>query len=279
MTVGRLKMNHLAHLLEPLKVDDSLSVQAAAIYGLKRCGYNVDLNPLATFLMEGDAEVKSNAALVLGELGNPSAIPLLQGALGKGLVRATPIRARIVDLQIAEAMVKLGADTELDGIRAALFSPVEQAELTALAALICGRVRDAASVTTLQDLAMTEGNRRQPPEIRLAATMALAQIDRSRAPREVPLSFIKSAKSELRAQAALTLGYIGGADAERAAFTLLSDPDPLVQLASAGAVLNMQSSGGQIALYDPVTGTAGSIDTNQSPRYKKELSQVGGDRR
>jgi hypothetical protein len=279
MTIGRLNMKHLSHLLEPLLEDESESVRAAAMFGMKQCGYNVDLNPLATFLSTGDAEVKANAALVLGEIGDPSAIPLLRSALGKGLQMASPIRARIVDLQIAEAIVKLGDLSQIEGIRAALFSPVEQGELTALAALICGRVHDEGSLPTLLDLATTKGDRRQPPEIRLAATMAIAQIDPNRAPIDVPLSFIKSASPELRSQAALTLGYIGGPEAEESAYSLLSDDNPLVQLASAGAILNMQDGAGKIAVYDPALGTGGSVDTNNPPRYKKELSQVSGDRR
>jgi hypothetical protein len=38
MTIGDLELVHLAHLLEPLLRDESESVQAAAIFGLHRCG-------------------------------------------------------------------------------------------------------------------------------------------------------------------------------------------------------------------------------------------------
>ncbi len=279
MTIGRLKMKHLAHLLEPMTNDESESVQAAALYGLKRCGFNIDLNPLGEFLFSNEPEVKANAALVLGELGDRSAIPMLRSALGKGMVRSSPIRAKLVDLQIAEAMVKLGKDTEVEGIRAALFSPAEQGELTALAAMILGRLHDEGAKPTLIDLATRSGERRQPAEVRMAATLAVAQIEPTQAPIQVPMLFLDSDRPGLRMQAALTLGFIGGAQAEKAVLRLMDDEDPLVQVASAGAVLQMQSRQGGFARGRAFDATTGSIDTNRSPRYKRELSQAGDNRR
>lgn len=278
MTVGRLRLEHLAHLLEPMTRDESDSVRAAALYGLKRCGYTIDLNPIAGFLFSNDPEVKANAALVLGELGEPSAIPMLRAALGKGLERTSGIRSKLVDLQLAEAMVKLGEESEIEGIRAALFTPAEQGELTALAALMCGRLKDERVMVNLLDLATRSGNRRQPAEVRMAATMAAAQIDPAKAPIEVPLMFLKSDQPQLRLQAALTLGYIGGAEAERAVLQMMGDRSAMVQVASAGAVLQMQSVGRSLARGGSRDATAGSVDTNHSPRYKRELSQAGGNR-
>lgn len=278
MTVGRLKLQHLAHLLEPMQQDESRSVQAAALYGLHQNGYTVDLNPIAEFLFSNDPEVKANAALILGELGDPSAVPMLRDALGQGLVRTSTVRARLVDLQIAEAMVKLGEEGEMNAIRAALFSPAEQGELTALAALICGRLKDEKSEPRLFHLATNSGERRQPAEVRMAATLALAQIRPDRAPAAVPIEYVRSDRPELRMQAALTMGAIESPDTQRPVVTMMGDSNPLVQVAAAGAVLEMQQRS-IVADQTRWEGTAGSIDTNQSPRYKKELSQVGESRR
>ena len=78
MTIGQFRMEHLAHLLQPLLQDESESVRAAAIYGLKRCDQPVDLTPLASMLVSEDPEVRGNAAMVLGGLGNPTAVPMIR---------------------------------------------------------------------------------------------------------------------------------------------------------------------------------------------------------
>ena len=141
MTVGQLKLDGLASLVEPLLHDESKSVQAAAIYALRKCGRKADLNPLAAMLGGEDPEVKGNAALVLGELGDPSAIPMLRNAVGRGLRRTPPARRKVVELQLAEAMVKLGATSQVDVIRAALFAPSEEGEFAALASQMCGKLK------------------------------------------------------------------------------------------------------------------------------------------
>ncbi len=54
MTIGEFRLDHLAHLLEPLLADPSDSVRAAAIYGLKSCGKPVDPSPLAAMIVSDD---------------------------------------------------------------------------------------------------------------------------------------------------------------------------------------------------------------------------------
>ncbi|MHC4447086.1 MAG: HEAT repeat domain-containing protein [Planctomycetota bacterium] len=240
MTIGRLRMESIAHLLEPLLRDESQSVRAAAIYGLRACGYPADLNPLAEMIRSDDPEVKANAAMVLGELGNASAVPMIQEAVGKGLHGVPAARAKIVELQLAEALVKLGVRSELEVIRAALFTPVEQGELTALACQMCGRLNDRRVVPDLLRLALRTGERSQPAEVRLAATLAVAQIEPGQAPLEVPRGYVGSDRYEVRAQAALTLGGIGDPATLPTLTSLLSDENPLVQVAAAGAILQIQ---------------------------------------
>ncbi|MHC5003797.1 MAG: HEAT repeat domain-containing protein [Planctomycetota bacterium] len=239
MTVGRVRLESLSHLLEPLLADPSPSVRAAAIYALNRCGRPADVNPLGVMLLGDDPEVKANAAMVLGELGNPSAVPMLRAARGRGMPRVSAAQARIVDLQIAEAMVKLGADEELEGIRAALFVPPEQGELTALACQICARVGDRAVINNLQDLATRTGAWQQSPEVRMAATMALAELEPSRYLAEIPLEYLPSERPELRAQAALTLGAGGRAEDLSVLTARLGDPNPMVQVSAAAAILQI----------------------------------------
>lgn len=245
MCVGQARITKLAPLVEPLLHDESQSVQAAAMYALMRCGHSIDLNPLATMLSSEDAEVKGNAALVLGELRDQSALPLLRTQAGKGLLRAPQARRKVVDLQMAEAMVKLGSAADLEVIRAALYAPVEEAELTALACQMCGELRDGGAVSDLVNLAMLSGKGERPPEIRMAAALAVALIQPHRTLVEVPASYTSSPRPEQRAQAAYALGSMGhSAKTAMVALShlsrLLSDQSPQVQVAAAGAILRLQ---------------------------------------
>ena len=239
MTIGEFQMTSLAHLLEPLLRDESLSVQAAALYGLERCGRTVDLTRLASMIASDDPEVRGNAAMILGELGNPSAAPMIRRAVGRGMSRVSAARIKVVDLQMAEAMVKLGDEHEIEVIRAALFSPGEQGEIAALACMMCGRLRDERVAPNLIRLARRTGQFQQSAEVRMAATWALAQIEPAQATLEVPLSYVRNEQFTLRAQAALTLGQIGDPAVVGTLTRLLEDPSPMVQVAAAGALLQI----------------------------------------
>jgi HEAT repeat protein len=240
MTVGRTRLTSLAEAVEPLLNDESGSVRAAAIYALRRCGRSIDLNPLADMIQSGDPTVKGNAALVLGELGNPSAIPMLREAVGRKLPRTPVARAKVVDLQIAEALVKLGHEAGLDAIRAALFAPVEEGELTVMACQMCGQLADKAYAPSLRDMATREGRLEEPPEIQLAAAEALARMDRTWALTDIPLARVGSDRPALRAQAAITLGsFPATARTLEVLAGLLDDPSPAVQVAAAGAIVRL----------------------------------------
>ena len=239
MTIGQYRMDSLAHLLEPLLRDESESVQAAAIYGLRRCEKTVDLTPLSSMIVSDDPEVRANAAVVLGDLGNPTAVPVIRQAVGRGMDRVNAAKVKMVDLQLAEALVKLGEDRHIEAIRAALFAPAEQAELTAIACMMCGRLRDERTVPNLIRLARLTGQFQQPAEVRMAATWALAHIDPASSTTDVPMEYVASRQYQLRMQAALTLGEIGLPAALGALATLLADDNPLVQVAAASAVLQV----------------------------------------
>ncbi len=241
MTIGEFGMQQMADQLEPLLDDESRSVQAAAIFGLKACGRPADLSPLASMIVSDDPEVRGNAAMVLGELGNPSAVPMIRRAVGRGMKRVSAARVKMVDLQLAEALVKLGEEREIEVIRAALFSAPEQGEITALACMICGRLNDERAGPNLVRLALQTGQFQQPAEIRMAAVWALAHISPAEASIEVPMSFVTSPQFQLRLQAALTLGEIGDPASLATLGTMMGDDNPLVQVAAASAVLQIQN--------------------------------------
>ncbi len=241
MCIGRARLSSLSHLVEPLVRDSSPSVRAAAIYALRRCGRPADPTVLAAMLRSDDPEIRSNAFAVLGELGDRSAAPMIREALGKGMRRVNPIRVRIVELQGAETLVRLGSEEDIEAIRAALFAPVEQGELSILACQILARVGDQSSVPMLERLVMASGTSARPPEIRLAAAQAIAELG-ARTQLDLLGLAANAARSPdplVRMQAASLLGHLGGSAAESSLATLLSDPVESVRVTAAGNLLRL----------------------------------------
>ncbi|MSQ90575.1 MAG: hypothetical protein EXS01_04160, partial [Phycisphaerales bacterium] len=237
--VGEKGFLECADLVEPLMLDPSPSVRAAALYALVRLERTVDLSPLAALAMSTSPEVRANALFVLGELRNPSAIPLVESVVGRRLVGSDQTRMRIVDLQAAEAMAKMGDYRQFDPIRAALFAPSEQAEFIALACQMVGEINDRGARGHLIGIWNGQGPLQRPLEIRLLAGTALIRIGE---PNLEPIfqlcaTAIKDSSPTIRAQAAATLGWAGGQRARDAIAPLLEDPDPMVRLIAATAYL------------------------------------------
>ncbi len=249
MCVGRARLTDLSHLVQPLVRDRSDSVRAAAIYALRRCGRPVDPSPLATMIRSDDPEVRSNAYIVLGELADPSSVGMVRESLGRGMRRVHPIRVRIVELQAAETLVKLGSDDELEVVRAALFAPVEQGELSILACQILARLGDRSAAPMLERLVLASGTSARPPEIRMAATQALAELG-SRTQVDAAAIAVNAAQAPdplLRAQACAVAGAAGGTAAVDALRSRLSDPVEFVRITAAGNLLKAASESSSVA--------------------------------
>ncbi len=242
MTIGKLELGHMSHLLQPLLEDPSESVRAAAIFGMIQCGHHIDRSSLGTMIFSPDPEIRGNAALVLGELGQRSAASMIAQAVRAPMPRVGSARLKMVNLQMAEAMVKLGMEDEIHPIRAALYAPAEEGELTALACMMCGRLGDEKVVPDLVRLARRTDEYSRQAEVRMAAVWALARINGGEPIPEVPLGYLTSEHFQLRMQAALTLGELGDHDTVNALGGLLDDPSPLVQVAAAGAILKITRS-------------------------------------
>ena len=238
MVVGDLEMTALRRDVRPLLDDPSASVRAAAIYAMTRCGADVDPSPLGAMIVSDDLEIRGNSALVLGRLGDATAMPLLRDAMDRTSVRRSIAANRLVELQIAEAMFRLSETASaLQMIRSALFTPAEQGEITVLACQILGELGDAAYRTTLVDKAGRVGERQEPAEIRLAAARAVAILTPEQAPIEPVLSYVGSDAFTIRAQAAHALGYFNDVSVRPTLTTMLHDPNAMVQVAAAGAIL------------------------------------------
>ena len=239
VSVGRAKLTDLADAVQPLLVDESASVRAAAIYTLTRLGRRVDPSPLAAMIRSDDPEIRSNAYLVLGDIGNRSAVPMIRASLGKGMRQVNPARVRIVELQAAEALVRLGAADGIEPIRAALYSPGEQAEFTALAAQQVARLKDEGSRPILMRLIDGTGISARPTEVRIGCATALAQVSSQDSQTVVKFArtLLGDREPAVRAEAALAIGYAGGVAVVPELEPGLFDKDPAVQLAAAKAIL------------------------------------------
>ena len=259
MAIGRTCLTTLAPLIEPGLLDPSLSVKAASIYALRELGQPVDPSPLAAMAMGEDPEVRGNAYMVLGMLGNPSAISVIDASLGQGMRLRNPMRIRITELQAAEALVMLGDEADVEPLRAALFSPVEQGELTVLACDMLGRLQDERARPMLMRLILADGNERRPPEIRVAAANAILRLPPpyENGLEKVILQYVDAENPLLRTQVASALANGPSPEASQALDRLLADQNPIVRTAAAGALLERAaaSSESQPGTFEGTTAT------------------------
>ena len=237
MAISEAPSKEFVLFLQPLLSDDSDSVKAAATLALARCGANPDPSPISAMIYMNDAEIRANAYLVLGELGNPSAVAMIRDSLGHGLKLMNPIRVRLIDLAAAEALVKLGDEHEIEPIRAALFAPPEQSELTIVACEAIGRLKDEVSRPMLERLLSVQGDAKRSPEIRLAAATALMQLGGSaNMAMLVTNEYITNKDPRIRAMVATLLRGTSSEQAVAALSSLIRDSDPTVQVAAAAGL-------------------------------------------
>lgn len=245
VAAGRAQVLGQEQVLRGLLTDESPYVRASAIFALVRMGATVDRGPLAGFLLDGDpVGVRAHTAYLLGELGDPSAVPLLRSALRAPSRRASEAERRLLDLQLSEAMIKLGDFEQLGPVRAALYpSQPSDLEATALAVQIVGEVGDRASRGRLVQLAeLTGGDGGEiPPEIQLGIAIAMAKLG-TRDGWFVAEEFDDAERAVLRADSAAVYGWTRReSDLDRLG-RLLDDPEPTVRVAAAAAALRALGS-------------------------------------
>jgi HEAT repeat protein len=250
MTIGKLSLKDSAVFVQPVASDPSAVVRAAAIYALRRNGVDADPTPLASMLESGKLTERAQAAFILGELGDSSAIGLLKSAARRSSPLASKIEDRLVRLQIAEALIKLGSIDSIETIRAALFpSRPEDLEATALAVQIIGNVNDRRSRDQLIYLTARSGPEQLPAEIRLLAAQSLAKLGVRRG------SFIadeywQGENPAVRAQAAFVLGATDNPANLGKLEEMLLDPVGVVRVAAATSILRALSLRAEMAGVD-----------------------------
>ncbi len=263
MTAGRLRLRDSAAHVRPLLRARDPRVQMAAIYALVRLGEPVDRTPLARHLLDDSRpSVRAQAAFVLGELGDPSAAPLLRDVASPPTPRpaeaqelppsAPPptIDETLLRLQVAEALVKLGDDEVRSVMHSALYPKRrDDFEAAVLACQILGELEDRSAITQLVELvertapdAPSGGDAREiefinPPQLRLAAATALAKMGQ-RDGVYVADMYVRDPDPVLRAQTAFLYAAGGKSlDLAKLHHLMRDDPAPPVRLAAAAGIL------------------------------------------
>ena len=242
MVVGRQRLTQLIEDVRPLLDDASPYVWTAAAYALSACDETDAraLNRMVGHLLSSSSpRERSYIAVMLGDLGEPSALGPLTQAIVNEPRRADPRQLRLMELQIAEAMYKLGDDDQIGVIRAALYpAQIDQLEAMALAAQILGEIRDMGSAGALVGLAKGTPDEAMPAEVRLAAAASLAQLG-YRQGAYIAEEYKTNDNPALRAQSAYVYGQTGQIENLARLEASLSDPSPLVQAAAAGGILRI----------------------------------------
>lgn len=245
--IGRSGLTQWGPAVRPLLHDSSAYVRISALYALVKTGADIDRSPLAAYLLaDPSPRVRAHAAYLLGELGDPSALGLLKEATRAPMPRGSAAEARLLHLQIAEAMVKLGDEGQLESIRAALYpSRPEEFEATALAVQIIGHLQARAAIDELVVLTAIRDSRgsRLPAEVRLGAAGSLARLGMHQGT-FLAEEFATSDLPALRAQTAHVYGEIGLASNLPRLERMLADPEGLVRVSAAAAIVKITSRPG-----------------------------------
>ncbi|MEM1072362.1 MAG: hypothetical protein AAGB48_11475 [Planctomycetota bacterium] len=240
VAVGRAKVTGQEELLRGLLVDESAFVRASADFALRALGADSGVDELEAALIQTEsAGVRGHAVFLVGELGSAALLPALKDSAGRTINRASPAERRVVELQISEAMVKLGDEQQLSPIRAALYpSSPSDLEATALAVQMVGELSDRAMRGRLAQLSDLRGPTGEPlpPEIQLAIAISMAKLG------DLSGWFVadqawESDRFVLRADAAAVYGLTRRAQDLPKLRLLMRDRVGLVRVAAAGAVL------------------------------------------
>jgi HEAT repeat protein len=147
-------------------------VLTAIVYALHKLGNDRFATQLGRLLFDEAKEVRANAAMAMGKMGEPSAIEPL-----RKLLRDEQDIA--VQMEVVEAMAALGDEASKHLLEAYTKTQFVDDRLRAIQAL--ARVQSDRAPLVFADLAEPD----QVPPVRVAATGALAQVQVQRVPDEL----------------------------------------------------------------------------------------------
>jgi len=201
LAVGDLKYAPAKQTVGPLMSDKNLNVRLAAAYALRRLGGQSYDNLFSEALASRDQVVRSNAALILGKMGDKSALPKLKALLHDS---QSTDKTMIV---AAEAIARLGDESIYPKLWAMLISTYADDRVSGIRAMgALGTVPARNALITLLDDRVVE--------VRLAAAEQLGSLGDTSGEPEVKDFFVGKSVSEAertnraKALAALAIGQI-----------------------------------------------------------------------
>ena len=224
MAAGELKLAGAKKQLLALVDDVDASVRVGSRFALHRIGDVSRSHDLEITAKDPQAETRGNTALVLGLIGEPSAVNILIPML------ADPNPA--VRLQVAEALWRLGREDGLERLVSYSVSGHADEQMIAISALAAPRDRRVLGHITGNLVSDYE-------EVALVAARAAGMLG-SDAGYGVALKGFKSKDPRQRMLAGLAFGTIGRTDAQDELAQLLRDSDHDVRIAAATSLLMMR---------------------------------------
>lgn len=232
VTAGLLEFEDIAPALRPLLKDEHPAVRAAALSSLHKLGERVNLTPLADLLRSREPAMRGNMAMLLGLMGDKSAVPMLKLAAVEPMPRASAAEAAVARIQIAEAIAKLGDDSGLSSLRGGAYSQFDEVRVVAIIAM--GAVGDRRMEVGFEKLLEDP-----PMEIQLAAAGSLARLGNVEG-RSIATELAEHENPVIRAQAAWVLGWFEDVVTIGTLKTLLADESEQVRLTAAASLLRRQ---------------------------------------
>ncbi len=229
LAAGEMKLEEARAPLKRMLQDADRSVQVAARFAQHRLGDFSHSHDLEAYAQDDDPvegpRVRGNTALVLGLLGEPSALKILKK------LRRDP--APTVRQQASEAGWRLGDREARNEVIALISSRYVDDEMLGLLAVAAPRNREVLGHV---QAAMTTDY----PEVNLVAARAAGMLY-SDWGYGIATQGAKSDNPTQRYLAALAFGAIGRSDSQGMLAKLVGDTEPEVRVAAATAILQLNS--------------------------------------
>lgn len=227
MAAGSLQLDTARPRLLELAADPDDSVKVAVRFALHKLGDYRLSHDLERYAVAPDPRVRGNTAMVLGLLGEKSALKVLRPMQDDVNV--------VVRLQVAEAMWRLGDMKGLETLVSAVISQYPDDQMVAVQAIAAPRDVRAARP-------YVQGKLTTPyDEVNLTAARAMGVLGED-AGYAIATKGARAADPRQRHLAALALGAIGRADAQATLATLLGDREQPVRLAAAMAIWQLRDN-------------------------------------
>ncbi|MCD6304466.1 MAG: HEAT repeat domain-containing protein [Planctomycetes bacterium] len=249
-------LRRLLKMAADKKTEPDKRVFAVVIYALYALGNDEYAPRLAELLTDREREVRMDAALAMGRMGEPSAIGPLKAILSNEQDDA-------VKLQLLESLARLGDTRSAEILEAYTKGYFLDLRLAAIPAL--GRSGGPRVARALSDLL----EERHPVRVRVSAARELARLGQTsqeaydlcvraleHPQRVLDESNLRSRRAadtdaaSLRCLAALALGWMGRVEAVNILQPLLKSTDGALRVAAAESILRL------LAEYRPTAATA-----------------------